>query len=130
MFLEKEVGFKCLASLLGVGHKRLHRLEHTTPDLRYGKKPYMSKPGTWTVDAFLKASYESIAETLPDKLLVKISKAVFICVLIVSTDFFSWYIINLVLSNVKCPLGSSEEVGPQDPKSIWMTIWGIVTLKS
>ena len=67
--LEKEVGHKCLAALLGVGHKRLHKLESTRPDLRYGQKPYMSKPGTWTVDAFLKISYDAVAETLPDELL-------------------------------------------------------------
>ncbi len=91
------MGFKCLAMLLGVGHKRLYRLERTTPDLRYGKKPYMSKPGTWTVDAFLKASYDSIAETLPDALLVVISETVYICVLCIVFDWFGYSVISLVL---------------------------------
>lgn len=67
--LDKSVGFKCLASLLGVGHSRIRRSSHGAPDLRRGTRDYQSRPGTWTVDGFLQVAYESIAETLPDQYL-------------------------------------------------------------
>lgn len=67
--LEKPVGFRCLASLLGVGSARLERKASAAPDLRYGKQVHKSKPGTWTVDGFLQVLYDAIAETLPDELL-------------------------------------------------------------
>ena len=68
--LEKEVGFKCLASLLGVGHRRLAASSAGGPDLRHGRKEYRSRPGTWTVDGFLQVCYDAIAETLPDEPLI------------------------------------------------------------
>ena len=67
--LEKPVGAKCLSSLLGIGQARLRKSAGGTPDLRYGSKEHRSRPGTWTVDGFLLVSYDSIAETLPDRLL-------------------------------------------------------------
>ena len=65
--LDKPVGPKCLAALLGLGVNRLKRIQSGGPDLRFGKREYRSKPGTWTVDAFLQVAYDNIAETLPDK---------------------------------------------------------------
>ena len=67
MLLDKVVGFKCMASLLGVGASRLRRGVASAPDLRHGKRPYMSKPGTWSVDGFLRIAYDTVAETLPDR---------------------------------------------------------------
>lgn len=68
--LEKKVGLKCLTSLLGIGTHRLRRLQGGGPDLRYGRREYKSKPGTWTIDAFLQTAYNNIAETLPDQFLL------------------------------------------------------------
>lgn len=67
--LEKGVGPKCLACLLGIGRGRLGRTCVGAPDLRYGKKVHESKAGTWSVDAFLQVSYDAVAETLPDRFL-------------------------------------------------------------
>ena len=67
--MDSTVGSKCLSSLLGVGQSRLRKAAGGVPDLRYGKKAHQSKPGTWTVDAFLQVSYDSVAETLPDRCL-------------------------------------------------------------
>ena len=72
LLLDKVVGFKCLASLLGVGTGRLRRGVANAPDLRHGKREYMSKPATWSVDGFLRMAYDSVAETLPDGPLNKI----------------------------------------------------------
>jgi hypothetical protein len=72
LLLDKVVGFKCLASLLGVGTGRLRRGVANAPDLRHGKREYMSKPATWSVDGFLRMAYDSVAETLPDGPLTKI----------------------------------------------------------
>lgn len=68
--LGKPVGFRCLASLLGVGGARLQRKAASGPDLRFGKKQHRSQPGTWTVDGFLQVAYDAVAETLPDELFV------------------------------------------------------------
>ena len=68
--LDRPVGFKCLASLLGVGGARLDRRAGAAPDLRHGSHEHRSKPGTWTVDGFLQVAYDAIAETLPDEFLV------------------------------------------------------------
>lgn len=65
--LDKPVGFRCLASLLGVGGSRLEKKRAGAPDLRFGKHEHRSKPGTWTVDGFLQVAYDAIAETLPDE---------------------------------------------------------------
>ena len=65
--LDKEVGRKCLAALVGVGHRRLRTKSQGAPDLRYGKREHQSKPGSWTVDGFLQIIHDSIAETLPDR---------------------------------------------------------------
>ena len=67
--LDQPVGFKCLASLLGVGGTRLGKKASGNPDLRFGKHAHQSKPGTWTVDGFLQVAYDAIAETLPDEFL-------------------------------------------------------------
>ena len=67
--LDKPVGFRCLASLLGVGGARLEKKAGGAPDLRFGRKKHCSKPGTWTVDGFLQVCYDAIAETLPDECL-------------------------------------------------------------
>ena len=67
--LEKPVGFKCLAALLGVGTGRLRKAATSTPDLRRGTRPYMSRPATWSVDGFLRVAYDSVAETMPDEFL-------------------------------------------------------------
>ena len=69
--LDQPVGFKCLASLLGVGGSRLGKKASGNPDLRYGQHAHQSKPGTWTVDGFLQVAYDAIAETLPDEFLSK-----------------------------------------------------------
>ena len=68
--LDKPVGTKCLAALLGVGNSRLAKKSASAPDLRFGKHEHKSKPGSWTVDAFLQIQYDAIAETLPDEFLV------------------------------------------------------------
>ena len=69
MLLDKLVGFKCLSALLGVGTHRLRKGMASAPDLRHGTRPYMSRPGTWSVDGFLRMAYDSVAETMPDELL-------------------------------------------------------------
>ena len=68
--LDKAMGFRCLASLLGVGTARLDKKASATPDLRFGKRQHRSQPGSWTVDGFLQVAYDAIAETLPDEFLV------------------------------------------------------------
>lgn len=68
--LDKPLGFKCLAALLGVGSMRLDKKAAGTPDLRFGKRQHQSKPGSWSVDAFLQIAYDAVAETLPDEFLV------------------------------------------------------------
>ena len=65
--LDKSVGFKCLAALLGVGSGRLERSSSAAPDLRFGQRVHESKPGSWTVDSFLQVAYDAIGETLPDE---------------------------------------------------------------
>lgn len=57
--------------LLGVGQGRMHARRSGAPDLRFGQKEHQSKPGTFTVDAFLQVAYDSIAETLPDQFLAQ-----------------------------------------------------------
>lgn len=69
--LDQTVGAKCLARLLGVGSNRLRKSMSGAPDLRFGRREHRSRPQTYTVDAFLQIAYESIAETLPDRLLGK-----------------------------------------------------------
>lgn len=69
MLLDKSVGAKCLAALLGIGHGRLGKGAAGAPDLRFGKREHESKPATWSVDGFLQVAYDAIAETLPDQLL-------------------------------------------------------------
>ena len=69
LFLDKGIGFKCLASLLGVGGDRLSKKAAGAPDLRFGKRERKSGSGTWSVDGFLQVGYDAIAETLPDELL-------------------------------------------------------------
>lgn len=64
-----------MALLLGIGQARLRKAVAGTPDLRFGKKEHRSKPGTWTADSFFQVAYDSLAETLPDKLLIITSKA-------------------------------------------------------
>lgn len=68
--LDKKLGTKCLAQLLGIGTHRLKKLQAGGPDLRFGKKEYRSKAGTWTIDSFLQIMYHNIAETLPDRWLI------------------------------------------------------------
>lgn len=65
--LDKPVGLGCLASLMGIGRNRLHKVDCGNPDLRFGKREYRSKALTWSVDSFLQIAYDRIAETLPDK---------------------------------------------------------------
>ena len=48
---------------MGIGKRRLQRLEGGAPDLRYGKREYRSRAGTWTIDSFLQICYDNIAET-------------------------------------------------------------------
>lgn len=67
--LDQPVGRKCLIRLLGIGQGRLDRQSSGVPDLRFGKRQHKSRPGTFTVDAFLQVCYDSIAETLPDQFL-------------------------------------------------------------
>lgn len=66
-FLEQEVGFRCLASLLGVGTNRLRRSGNTAPDLRLGKDKSGSQKESFSIDAFFATLYQSVAETLPDR---------------------------------------------------------------
>lgn len=65
--LDKAVGLKCLAALLGMGRDRVRRQEAGAPDLRCGRKEGRSRETTWSVDGFLKILYDSLAETLPDQ---------------------------------------------------------------
>ena len=67
--LDKDVGFKCLAALLGIGDKRLRKAANRAPDLRHGKREYRSNPASLTVDGFLQTVYDAVAETLPDEFL-------------------------------------------------------------
>lgn len=67
--LDQPIGFICLATLLGVGRARLGKKSSGAPDLRQGRRPHRSRPGTWTVDGFLQVAYDAIAETLPDECL-------------------------------------------------------------
>lgn len=69
-FLERNIGAKCLASLLGIGSNRLRRNNQLTPDLRCGKAKGGSRKDTQSVDAFLSILWESVAETLPDRLVL------------------------------------------------------------
>ena len=130
--LDKPVGRKCLAALIGVGQARLQRSRAGTPDLRFGKREHRSQPGTWTADAFFQVVYDSIAETLPDKHLISIvkefmiPKASFESKAPTTLTFFVIYSYSRVLS-VLSPsylntLGSSAEGEPQDEKLIWMLV--------
>lgn len=65
--LGQQVGQKCLASLLGVGHARIDKVASGAPDLRYGAREYESRAATFTVDSFLQVAYDAIGETLPDR---------------------------------------------------------------
>ena len=67
VFMGKAMGFKCLASILGIGKSRLKRGMDSTPDLRYGKSKNESHKDTMSIDAFLALQYENVAETLPDR---------------------------------------------------------------
>ena len=67
--LDRPMGRKCLIKLIGVGQDRMTRQASGAPDLRFGRREHRSKPGTFTVDAFLQVAYDAIAETLPDRLL-------------------------------------------------------------
>ena len=67
--LDKKMGVKCIAVLLGIGEHRLRKLQCGAPDLRFGAKEYRSKPGTWSIDRFLQVCYDNVAETLPDRFL-------------------------------------------------------------
>lgn len=66
-FLGQEIGFPCLAKLLGVGANRLRKGAKRTPDQRLGKERGGSKRETWSIDAFFTTMYTGIAETLPDR---------------------------------------------------------------
>lgn len=68
--LDQPIGRKCLLKVLAIGQERLERQAAGAPDLRFGRREHRSKPGTFTVDAFLQVCYDSIAETLPDQFLV------------------------------------------------------------
>ena len=67
--LDRPMGRKCLAKLIGMGQDRMSRQASGAPDLRFGHREHRSQPGSFTVDAFLQVAYDSIAETLPDKYL-------------------------------------------------------------
>lgn len=77
--LDKPVGSVCLASLLGIGDKRLRKAQSGAPDIRHGRRMYRSKPGSWSVDSFLQISYDRIAETLPDETLAPNSAVSTLC---------------------------------------------------
>lgn len=66
-FLGQEIGFTCLAKLIGVGAARLRRNVNMTPDLRYGKCKQQTSKETFSIDAFFTTLHESVAETLPDR---------------------------------------------------------------
>ena len=68
---------KCLVALMGIGKSRLQRLEGGAPDLRFGRREYRSRAGTWTIDSFLQICYDNIAETLPDRFLSDVLQYVF-----------------------------------------------------
>ena len=67
VFMGKTIGFKCLASILGIGKSRLKRGFDSSPDLRFGKPKNESHKDTMSIDAFLALQYENVAETLPDR---------------------------------------------------------------
>lgn len=77
--LDSTIGFKCMASLLGVGTGRLRKGCNLVPDMRHGRREPTNKPGSWSVDGFLRMAYDSTAETLPDKFLSK-DQTFFVCV--------------------------------------------------
>lgn len=81
VLLERDVGLKCLAAVVGIGQSRLRRAMAGAPDLRFGKKALnKSQPGTYTVDAFLQVCYDSIGETLPDRLLALVADSTVVCI--------------------------------------------------
>lgn len=56
MFLNKRVGSKCLTSLLGIGHSRLHNASHGHADLRFkafGFVPSPSLEPSWSWICYL-----------------------------------------------------------------------------
>ena len=66
-FLGQDIGFSCLAKVLGVGAARLRRAVNLTPDLRFGKSRQGSTKDSFNIDAFFTTLHESVAETLPDR---------------------------------------------------------------
>ena len=57
----------CLATLLGVGLKRLQRAETGTPDQRFGHQVKGTSAESDGVRAFFNSMYMKVAESLPDR---------------------------------------------------------------
>jgi hypothetical protein len=70
-FVGQLVGRECLCSLLGIGVNRLRRALNLVPDLRFGHDKTGTKRETASVDAFLTVLYNGVAETLPDRPIIK-----------------------------------------------------------
>ena len=62
-----KVGFECLASVLGIGSKRLRKALAGTPDMRFKQfgGGIRATPKTNDVDKFLFGLHGTVAETLP-----------------------------------------------------------------
>ena len=54
--LDKPVGFRCLASLLGVGGARLEKKAGGAPDLRFGRKKTVASQGLGQLTGFYKSA--------------------------------------------------------------------------
>ena len=57
----------CLVQILGIGKKRLARVEAGAPDLRCGAQPRGSTAESYSVRAFFHTAYTKLGECLPDK---------------------------------------------------------------
>ena len=86
-FLGLPVGCKCLSQLLGIGSNRLRRGVRMVPDLRFGKSKAGSREKSFAVDAFFATLHHRVAETLPDRPLLKFTTQSFWLVAVAVLSF-------------------------------------------
>ena len=73
-FMGKDVGRACLCMILGIGINRFRKALALSPDLRVGRICQGQRQAAYSVDAFLSVLYEGVAETLPNKFILRQSK--------------------------------------------------------
>ena len=107
-FLGQTIAPDCLASLLGIGKKRLLKAMSGNLDMRFAETggSIRQSPKTDSVDRFLYELHSSIAETLPSGFLGMSKRLVFI-VLFVSVSVHvclcaskTWHMVSKALSEV------------------------------